>query len=44
MTINAIPIMEMGGVAVSDEVTINWEIELIRNQNWPFRATHLNCR
>jgi polyisoprenoid-binding protein YceI len=27
------PIMESGGVVVSDEVTINLEIELIRNQN-----------
>jgi polyisoprenoid-binding protein YceI len=27
------PIMESGGVAVSDEVTINLEIELIRGQN-----------
>jgi hypothetical protein len=27
------PIMETGGVVVSDEVTINLEIELIRNQN-----------
>ena len=27
------PVMETGGVAVSDEVSINLEIELIRNQN-----------
>jgi polyisoprenoid-binding protein YceI len=27
------PVMEAGGVAVSDEVSIDLEIELIRNQN-----------